>query len=202
MAVVWPKKVDPETNEALGTQATTVVLEKQRRHYADISDVSDHNQVLRQKPNQKHSLCEKRKSRSGKVGILLTVQGDFANGSMCPFTAQMLVEEGGVMFTMDHDQELKYQMGLATTRNVFHYRPWLIILANEMAKAAGIPLPYVYLAGILEEDTGERLLYDCYLEQLEREQKFDEYAEGMTYCPCDICERRRRTCGCDSCTAW
>ena len=120
---------------------------------------------------------------------------------MRPLTAQMLLEEGGVRFTMDHDQELKYQMGLATTPKVFHYRLWLMIIANEMAEAAGMPKPYVYLEGILEEDTGERFLYDYFREQQEREQKFD-YTGGMMYCPCDICERRRQTCACDSCTAW
>ena len=48
-ASVWPRKIDPATEETLGTSATTVVLENQRKHCADISDVSDHNQVLRKK---------------------------------------------------------------------------------------------------------------------------------------------------------
>lgn len=163
--VVWPEKVDSETNETLGTRATTTVLENQRAHCNHICDVASHTQVLKAKPNQKHNLVQKRTTRGGKVEIFHSVQGDFANGNMKPNTGQMLIEEGAVMFTMDRDAELKYQMGIARSPDVFHYRPWDMHLANKLAAMTQMPIPYPTLEP-LQEDNGERFLYDYFLEQV------------------------------------
>ncbi|MEO0699324.1 MAG: NAD(P)-binding domain-containing protein, partial [Pseudomonadota bacterium] len=46
---------------------------------------------------------------------------------------KVLIEEGAVMFTMDHDAELKYQMGIAPSPDVFHYRRWVMHLSNKLA---------------------------------------------------------------------
>ena len=66
---MWPTKVDPETNETPGTRATTDVLQNQRSHCYDIADVGSHQQILKQKRNQKHCLVEQRTTRGGKVEI-------------------------------------------------------------------------------------------------------------------------------------
>ena len=152
----WLKKEDPDLGgETLGTRATASVLENQRAHCADIDDVAGHIQTLKPKPKQKHDLREKRKSRGGKVEIFHAVQGDFANGNMRPMTAQMLLEEGAVMFSMEHDAELKYQMGLVPSPDVFHFRPWMMEEANRIAEMADMPRPHLDLEE-LREDNGER----------------------------------------------
>jgi len=198
-AAVWPHKVDPETGDELGTRSTDYALENQRKHCVDICDVDRHVVTLKPKPKQTHNLCQRKTTRGGKVEAVHSVLGDFANGHMRPLTAQALIEEGIVRFTMNRDAELRYQRDERASPDVAHYRPWLRREANMLAAAAGMPLPYPDEPDV-KDDNGERFLYDYYVEQRERKKKY-EYVNGMTHCPCGLCSARRQDCPCESCGA-
>jgi hypothetical protein len=193
----WPCAVDEKTGDTLGTRGTDAALRNAEPHCESICDVEHHTLTLKPKPHQKHGLAEKKKVRGSKVEALHAVQGHFANGGMRALTAQMLTEEGGVRFTKDHQAALLYQRGQRLSPRPDHYRPWLRREANTLARAAGMPLPYPD-EPVLEADTGERFLYDYYVEQLEREKKHD-FTQKLSHCPCEVCAAKIQSCPCAVC---
>lgn len=170
-------------------------------HVDDIYDVdSEHYTKRRLKPRQRHRLHEKVCDRGEKVEIFHSMQGDYSNTGCRATLAQAQTMEGAMMFTMDKQQEALYHEHKASSPTVPHYRPWLRLEANSLARRAGMALPH---PDEIEPrpDNGERFLYDYYVEQRARERESDFSDEAMVRCPCRRCVERRRHCKCDACAA-
>jgi len=205
----WIDKEDDE-GVRLGYSGAKQAVAEALQNIKYIIDLQSHTVPVRKKPGEKHSLTQKKRSRGEKVEIVHNVLGDFANGGMRPDGAQALTMEGLVRFLMDRQQECDYNAGLTDEHTVPHYRPWLKEEANQLAKAAGLSLPYPELVD-LAKDNGERFLYEYYCAQLEREKEPGFIAalveskrtgKPILRCPCMKCTERCAVCQCHSCQRW
>ena len=156
-------------------------------HVDDIYDVDgEHYTKRRKKPRQKHSLCEKVCDRGEKVEIFHSMQGDYSNSGCRATLAQAQTMEGAIMFTMDKMQEVRFHEHKVSSPTVLHYRPWLRLEANDLARRAGMTIPHPDEIAPLP-DNGERFLFDYYLEQRVRETEADFSDEALERCPCRRC---------------
>ena len=71
--------------------------------------------------------------------------------------------------------------------------------ANALAETAGMrrPFPRRIPTG---KDNGETFLFDYYLNQHQREKKYDYTKRNMLFCPCEECTDRRAVCPCVACS--
>lgn len=195
----YPPRTSDKTGKTLSTKATEKVCLRQFFNVDDWVDVEPRTIVLRVKPHATHDLQEKRRAAGEKVETYHSAAGEFANNNMNPLLAQMLSMLGTLRWNMDRLQHLDFHQGKTEHAVPPHYDVWLMLEANEVAARAGKRLPYPNLPALLPEDTGERFFYDYYLEQLEREERY-EYTGDMKRCPCEPCAQRRLVCKCRACT--
>jgi hypothetical protein len=98
---------------------------------------------LRKAAGSKHDVQQQKEDRGGKVEVLHSSQGDFANGGCRPTFAQALTLEGTVRFSESRQQEVNYHNHQTDSSEVAHHKPWLFQESNQLARAALMPEPHL-----------------------------------------------------------
>jgi hypothetical protein len=131
---------DENLGDYLFTRATDPAIEVALTRINDITDIAEHYKPKRRKPRQKHNLTGYKCDRGEKVETFHGPLAHYGNPGMSPYLAQAVTIEGALMFTMDREQEERYNKGEVESATVEHYEPWLRLQANAYALLLGLSL--------------------------------------------------------------